>query len=49
MLHLLDMFGGLLGIQKPVKFDTWFMKSEEPTVTPLLTSKACPEIQEDSY
>lgn len=29
MLHLLDMFGALLGIQKPVKFDPWFIKSVE--------------------
>ena len=59
-LHLLDMFGALLGIQKPVKFDPQFVTGfaapfprkqniQYFVSTLVLTSKACPEIEEDSY
>lgn len=62
MLHLLDMFGELLGILKTC--EVWYLVYKvcggsvpgklniqyyAPSATPLLTSKACPEIQEDSY
>lgn len=58
MLHLLDVFGELRGISKPREVwkvrSLWGIVSRKtkhytPTVIPLLTSKTCPKIQDDSY